>query len=551
MSETKNHRVAPQAGTSQEQRQLAESLPHEVFKLVTEQAAVAITITDPSARILYVNPCFEKTTGYSAEEILGMNQSLLSYKVTPRMVYESLWGQLNRQKPWNGLLVNRRKDGSRYLADLAITPVLNDQGETLYFLGLHRDVSEVHKLEHELLNQKALIESAFDATQAAMVTLDQDLRPVMQNQSFHQLSQQLDNADARQNGQKTTKTPNDSQFLIRLLNQLEQDYPEQFDLNRVFEQGFSPLEVEICSNGMVKPVWLSCSGSVVQEQDTSADAYYDTRFCSYLLLTLQDITDLKTQQNQLHLSDLKALLQEQERIRSVRETLSGAIYQLEGPLNMVNAARNLVARKSHLDTGALHKLFTEVKEAGEKTLKTLAACMPEPYQEPQVITNINEMLRNTLSLLTPRMLALGVTVDWQPEATLPKTQASPTELTTLFKQLIDNALDALEGQGRQHREGRQPEIRISTRSRQGRTEICIQDNGPGIPAEAQMQVFEPFFSGHTSSSGNPAGQRRNHKSHLGMGLTLAQDIVTRHQGLITIDPSFIHGCRIKVQLPHV
>lgn len=560
MSETQNpprdqETVAAPSG----QHSLMQNLPYEMFKLATEQAAIAITITDPAARILYANPCFEKTTGYSAEEIIGKNQSVLSYKVTPRMVYESLWGQLSRKKPWNGLLVNRRKDGSRYLADLAITPVLDEDGEILYFLGLHRDVSDVHKLEHELLNQKALIESAFDATQAAMVTIDRDLKPVMQNQSFRRLSQHVSDHSLqklRKNHQPEDSGSSgpygDNGFLIYLLSQLEQNYPDQFDPQQVFEQGFPALELEIYGEKMVKPIWLSCSGSVVQEQDTSADFFYDTRYSSYLLLTLQDITDLKEQQNQLHLGDLKALLQEQERIRSVREALSGAIYQLDGPLNMVNAARNLVARKSHLDTQELHKLFTEVKEAGEKTLQTLSACMPEPYQETTSLTNVNEVLRNTLGLLTPRMLASGVIVDWQPQTYLPKIQACPTELTTLFKQLLDNALDALESQSAKDTHHGERELKVSTHYRKRSIEVQIQDNGPGIPAAEQLKVFEPFYTRHAPNENATDGKgKKQSNSHLGMGLTLAQDIVIKHQGLIEIDQNYTHGCRIKVQLPHV
>ncbi|MBB1486490.1 nitrogen fixation negative regulator NifL [Oceanospirillum sediminis] len=495
----------------------AEILPQKVFQLAVEQAAVAITITDPDARILYANPAFEKVTGYSIGEVAGLNQSILSYKVTPRLVYDSLWAQLERKQPWKGVLVNRRKDGSRYLADLTITPVLNAEGDISHYLGMQRDVTDVHRLEHQVNNQQALIESALDATQAAMVTLDDSLVPVLRNRSFLELEQKLEKG-----------------FINRVIERLQQLWPEQFCLENVFSTGFSALEIDLQPLDKAQPLWFSCSGSAVNEQDASAEGFYDNKSSQYLLITLQDITDLKQQQTQLHLSDLQALLQEQERIRSVRETLSGAIYQLERPLNMINAAARLVSRRSQIDPQGLLHLFKEVQSAGQQTLTTLSACLPEPHEEATTLVNVNEVLRNTLSLLTPRLLAAGIVVEWQPEVDLPGLPGKPTELTTLFKLLLDNATEAMIIGRSEIRE-----LYLQTRSAGSGVEIIIQDTGPGIDKNKQLKVFEPFYTTH------PPG-----KGHLGMGFTLAQDIVNKHQGTLEIDPGYTRGCRIKVQICH-
>ena len=90
-------------------------LPPRVFLEAVEQSPVAISITNTAANILYANSAFERMTGYSSAELIGKNQSILSYKVTPVEVYQDLWAHLTEQKPWNGVLINRRKDGTRYL----------------------------------------------------------------------------------------------------------------------------------------------------------------------------------------------------------------------------------------------------------------------------------------------------------------------------------------------------------------------------------------------------------------------------------------------------
>ena len=129
-----------------------------VFQHTVDQADIAISITDVGGNILYVNPAFVRVTGYAADELAGRNQSMLSNKTTPPEVYKSLWQHISRGEAWSGRLVNRRKDGSKYLAELDISPVVDAGGGIVNYLGMHRDVTAMHRLECEVKNQKALIE---------------------------------------------------------------------------------------------------------------------------------------------------------------------------------------------------------------------------------------------------------------------------------------------------------------------------------------------------------------------------------------------------------
>lgn len=491
-------------------------LPPQVFLQAVEQSALAISITDAQANILYTNPAFERVTGYSREELAGLNQSILSYKVTPKLVYETLWAQLRRQRSWNGLLVNRRKDGSRYLADLTITPVVDAEGHSSHFLGMHRDVTEMHRLERQVQNQKTLIESVVDAAQVAICLLDERDRVVLDNQEYKKLIGDL--------GQEPAAT---------LLTEMRAQMGAEFDSARQKRRPVSSREIMVSRPG--RPArWFACTISWFEEQDASAEAFYEPVRHRYLLLTAQEISELKQQQETIRINALRTLLGEEERIQGLRETLAGAVYQLEGPLNLLAAATKMLERR--LDAAADEPAATALDSAlaqARAALDTLRGCVPEATPESPGPVDLNVVLHDLLKLATSRLLAAGAVVDWSPDAALPSVPGLNGQLYTLFKQLLDNAIDAVNEQ----RAGERL-LRIHTLSGADHVEVIIEDTGPGIPSEWRYKVFEPFFT----------TKGADHR-HLGMGLPMVQEAVARHGGLIDFDTEYRDGCRVRVQLP--
>ena len=492
------------------------AVPPRVFRQVVEQAALAISITDAHAHILYANPTFERVTGYSQAEVIGNNESILSYRVTPKIVYETLWAQLKRQRPWNGLLVNRRKDGSRYLAELTITPVVDEAGQTTHYLGMHRDVTEVHRLERQVQNHKILIESVVDAAQVAIVLLDENERVLLDNQEYKKLIGDLGKEPA-----------------AILMTTLRAHFGPELDHARTRRHSLSNREVLIEQPNR-PPRWFSCSISWFEEQDVSADAFYEPAKRNYLLLTIQDISELKQQQEAIRINGLRALLAEQERIQGLRETLAGAVYQLEGPLNMLAAAVKMLDRRKEADSDeALATALDDAVRNGRETLDTLRASIPQGAEELLLPVDLNTVVRDIIKLSTPQLLTAGIVVDWQPAMQLPAIPGRATQLSSLFKQLIDNAIESLY----ESRSG-QRELRVTTLGHADHIEVVVEDSGPGVPEEWRYKVFEPFFTTKGAD-----------QHHLGMGLAIAQEIVARHGGTLDIDASCQAGCRMRVQLP--
>jgi PAS domain S-box-containing protein len=115
-----------------------------------EQSADAIFMTDPRGTITYVNPAFERITGYSTDEVLGENPRLLKSGKHDAALYEDLWARLHAGREWRGTLTNRRKDGTTYTADTSITPVRDDAGQVAHFVAVERDVTHERELSTQL-----------------------------------------------------------------------------------------------------------------------------------------------------------------------------------------------------------------------------------------------------------------------------------------------------------------------------------------------------------------------------------------------------------------
>jgi PAS domain S-box-containing protein len=113
-----------------------------------ESAADAIVITDPASGVIqYVNAAYEVVTGYGRGELLGRTLHFLESGSEDAAYFQGLRETLAREGSWNGRLTNRKKDGSLYFEECAISPVKNSQGKIINYVYVKRDVTEKLRLE--------------------------------------------------------------------------------------------------------------------------------------------------------------------------------------------------------------------------------------------------------------------------------------------------------------------------------------------------------------------------------------------------------------------
>lgn len=122
----------------------------ERLSVAVDQAAETLVITDAEGTIQYVNPAFERTTGYTSEEAIGRNPRILKSGEHDITFYEGMWDTLMRGEAWSGRFINKRKDGTLFTEEAVISPVRDASDRTTNYVAVKRDITAEVKLEEQL-----------------------------------------------------------------------------------------------------------------------------------------------------------------------------------------------------------------------------------------------------------------------------------------------------------------------------------------------------------------------------------------------------------------
>ena len=112
-----------------------------------------VSKTDKTGMITYVNDAFCEISGYSKEELLGQSHNIIRHPETKLELFKELWDTILSKKPWKGTIKNRAKNGSFYIVDSTILPVLDSHNEIIEFISIRHDITQ-KELDKEQLENK-------------------------------------------------------------------------------------------------------------------------------------------------------------------------------------------------------------------------------------------------------------------------------------------------------------------------------------------------------------------------------------------------------------
>ena len=535
-----------------------------------EQSPATIVITDLDGHIVYVNPQFCKTTGYSIDEAMGENPRILKSNYIPSSEYEILWETITNGREWHGEFYNRRKNGEYYWESASISPILDDSGVATHYLAVKEEITARKEMERAL--QQRADELAFiNRVSHAMVSfLDID----------HILNIMLEEIRALWDV---------TAGLVWLVESSAESEHGDFICRQITE----PYQKEAAHWRL--PVNSSILGWVLREKKgvVVADALTDPRYTSLIdqgtyplraLLTVplrsrtgiigalqfvdeqvgrfteddlklaeaiaatavNAIENARLHQNlQTQLKQLKetqSRLVQSEKLAAIGELIAGIAHELNNPLASIILYAQLMEARGVDETVSrdLQQIVTQSHRANGVVQGLLDFARQRPSEHTS--TQINSVLQSTLSLLAYELRTHNIVVETEFSTAVPVILADGHQLQQVFVNLINNALQAMDdgGKGGKLTVITQCSVSRHIKPANGKSIlIVIQDDGPGIPQESASRIFDPFFTTKAVGKGT------------GLGLAVCHSIITNHNGTIWMESEPNRGAAFFIELPIV
>jgi PAS domain S-box-containing protein len=151
----------------------------EVLSRAMNEIPISIIITDVAGHIEYTNPTCTKISGYSFRELQGNTPRIFKSGKHPESFYQELWNTILSGKEWHGEIINKKKTGELYWADVSISPVLDENGDIMHFVSVREDVTEKKKMIEDLIAAKNRAEESDRLKSAFLANISHEIRTPM------------------------------------------------------------------------------------------------------------------------------------------------------------------------------------------------------------------------------------------------------------------------------------------------------------------------------------------------------------------------------------
>jgi PAS domain S-box-containing protein len=467
-----------------------------------------ITITDLKDRLIFVNESFQNTYGYTIEELFGKDISILRPPGTPaaigdQILHDTLGGG------WHGEILNRRKDGSDFPAELWTSIVRDDAGAAVAMVGVARNITDRIEAEEHLKKSEEQFRLIAENVADMIAVLDLDGRRIYNSPSYRSILgdpkslagtdgfQEIhpdDVARVKQVFQETVRTGVGQQMEYRFLR----------------------------NDGSERTI--DSKGSVIRDREGEI---------SQVVVVSRDVTEEKK---------LAAQFLRAQRMESIGTLAGGIAHDLNNILAPILMAIEILKRKVSDQSGLtmLNTLETSAKRGADIVRQVLA--FGRGVKGERILVQLKHIIDEVIKIAAetfPKSIDSRTNIPRDLWTVL----ADPTQMHQVLLNMLVNARDAMpkggsltisaenitldENYSRMHLEAK-PGPYVS---------IVITDTGTGIPADIREKIFEPFFTTKDIGKGT------------GLGLSTALAIVKSHGGFINLESEMGKGTTFRIYFP--
>ncbi len=123
------------------------------YKRAIDKSSI-VSKTDLRGIITYANDMFCEVSGYTREELIGSSHNIVRHPDVSKDAFKEMWSTIQNKKIWKGVVKNRKKNGSFYIVNATIIPILDNKGEIIEYVAVRHDITELEKSKEEIKKQR-------------------------------------------------------------------------------------------------------------------------------------------------------------------------------------------------------------------------------------------------------------------------------------------------------------------------------------------------------------------------------------------------------------
>ncbi|MEP9412426.1 MAG: PAS domain S-box protein [Candidatus Brocadia sp.] len=497
--------IAPQLAIAIENTKLFNRIKasEERYKTLFNHAADSMVMIDLNGKILTVNQREEDIIGYRMEELLGKYIYDFLPETSKKVVTQLLAKAVNSKVQTTEIEVIS-KNQQTLVMELDIT-VVKEGNNVLHLLVHFRDITRRKNLELELIEEKKKLDNIVSEIGADLMVINRDNTICWANKRLienHPLGKDILN-----------QTCFDAYCHFRSV-------PADCPSAKVFHTGkISQVERVIYNNHRKK--FCNVISSPIFDKDGNV---------VQVLELIQDITGKKQEEERQ--KRLQQQLVHSDRLISIGRLAAGVAHEINTPLAILSGMIQGFLERNNSFTREIVKEFKTMHKVTKRIEKTVDSLLElshfEGNEQPKQV-NINELIKDTISLIVEQFTAKNKNIVLKLSSRLPKIRGFAEQLQQVFMNLLINADDAtVDGDT----------ISIATAQKDKNTiNINLKDTGTGMPEEMLSKIFDPFFTTKEVGKGT------------GLGLSISYGIVKRHHGTIHVKSKVGRGTTFDINLP--
>lgn len=487
-----------------ERKKMEEALreSEERVRLMVEGVSdYAIFMLDPDGHVASWNRGAERIKGYPANEIIGKHFSVfyppedIANGKTDRELKEAVAKGQCEVEGWR-----LRKDGSRFLANVVITALRDQEGKLRGFSKIARDVTQRYEMERKLHQEQEFVRSLVECFPDLIVVLDIEGRFKFVSDRVNDiLGVTPEEYVGKPIGQRIG--PEDRSKLMQMFKNAVSGHKgqEQIEIRAQHANGnWKTLRV------IANPLFDD-KGKIVG-----------------MVSSGRDVTESK---------QLEQQLADKEKFAAMGQMMAGAAHELNNPLTAILGVSDLLRERAVEDaTRRQVDLVLQQARRAAAIVQNLLA-FSRPLAQGRTTLRLAEILNEALELERANLEKKNIRVKFTTPDDLPTVDGDRKLLLQVFLNILANAEQSISPA---HEQG---QLDISVARAADKIRVTFADDGPGIPADIVGKVFDPFFTTKRPGGGS------------GLGLTISLAVIKEHGGNIEIESNPGAGAAIHVVLP--